>query len=93
MNNFSRACPSGNTMIDCAPREPREMDCWHCDGSGKVPYENMIMFSEALFFKVEELKNKNLHPRTFKQLLQLARCLKNTGMGCPSCDGTGEVYV
>jgi len=89
-NGFSRACPNGNTMIDCY-REPHYVTCGRCDGRGKVEWQDLGEFVEELSFRVYKLKKVGKEPKSFTELLKLARLVKRSLNDCDLCDGTGEV--
>jgi hypothetical protein len=81
-NGFSRACPSGNSMLEY--REEGRY-CEHCGGSGRVDKTKSEL--REWFASCES-------PDNWKLMLEIYREWKNTGIiSCSECEGRGEWIV
>lgn len=89
-NGFNQACPSGNIMVDTY-HEPKIVECGRCEGKGTHNWNDLEDYVEELSFRVYKLKKTGNEPKSFRELMKLARKIKDEGSECGLCDGTGEV--
>lgn len=81
----------GNTLIDCSTEVKHGHRCAHCNGTGYHEWE-MTAFTDALDMKVYRRKKSGNPVTEFKELMKIARIIKEEGQPCDACDATGEAY-
>jgi len=83
---------SGNMLVDRHEAMDRPThDCPNCSGLGHIPWEDMAVYSDKLADRVWRLERAGKPVTTFRQMLKLAREIREGGQVCERCDGCGEV--
>jgi hypothetical protein len=86
--------PSGNCLVDRhEAADRRTHDCPDCSGLGRVPYEDLTMFSDKLADVMWRRKKAGKEVTTFRDMLKLAREIRHLGQICNRCDGCGSEVV
>jgi len=86
MTNFGVVSRTGNTMIDCAPKD-YVCECRYCYGTGRMQFESLV----ELFDYLDDIRYKRrmqgLRQFWFKQWMEIARDAYKNGVICPNCWG------
>jgi DnaJ-class molecular chaperone len=95
-HGFSKACPSGNIMVDLFShgRERHPESCDRCDGLGRVwdreeiwaRIQQLNRRRDLLQMQIQEMRGQTL---AWKRLAAVYRAWKREGSDCPRCDGQG----
>jgi DnaJ-class molecular chaperone len=79
-HGFSKACPSGNTIIQDV-WYPKPERCDKCDGLGR------IWDRDHIHFEVEESAQKS---ESWRKMIALYRSWQKEGAECSRCEGNGK---
>jgi hypothetical protein len=89
-NGFNKACPSGNIMVDTWVNV-KTVECGRCNGEGVVEWTDMEDYTDAIGHEIYRLKKTGHEPKTFRELIKLARQVKKDGKECDLCNGDGRI--
>ena len=77
-------------MLTYAERVEKEIKCPRCDGNGSVKWTSGV-FAEEIAYRVHCLARHGREPKSWKELLKLAKAEYKKNMECPECLGRGVI--
>lgn len=88
---------SGNYMVDQheADRSFHRSgrSCHKCDGTGTIPWDQVDDAKDVrrddLFFTIRRIRK--YREVNFAEMRKIAKIIKNAGMDCPYCNGSGAL--
>jgi len=86
MNNFDVVSRTGNTMIDCAPKD-YAYECKYCNGTGRMEFTSLVELFDYLDDMRYKRRMRGLMTLTFRTWMSIARDAYENGVACSECGG------